>query len=906
LANLMALESPDAAGERPTHDKSQAMSALLLELATMPRRSEDWERVLRPGETVGRFELVSEIGRGGFGIVYEARDRELGRSVAFKAVRPGRGLDAGAGELLLREAEAIARLSHPNLVTLHDVGRCEQGPYLVLELLRGATLGERLQAGPLPVCEALRIGVDVARGLAHAHAAGVTHRDLKPSNVFLCTAGHVKVLDFGMAHAFGRQRILGGTPAYMAPEQWQDASEDERTDVFALGVMLYQMLAGDVPMPEGGKSLERGPAPRVSVPTCPALGELVARMLERDPADRPRDASEVLAALVAFRDALRGAEDTTARFVLPPVRRRRSWPWLAVAGVVLVAAAAGWALWPRTPPAPAAPSVAVLPFTALSADPDDASMAAGIHAELITQLTQIGGVRVIGRSSVQGYDRPGQRDLRAIARQLGVKAVVEGTVQRDGDRLRIQAHLVDPPTGEQRWAERFDRRIDDLFALQSQVALEITRALGAELTVTERGRVERPPTRDPVAHQMYLRALYFWGRSSDDLDRARAQELLAGAVTRDPGFALAHAWMAVLDTELANSGITGYPFEPTCARARTHAARALELDADLPQAHGAVAEVRWACEGDSRGALAEYEIQAREAPGDGVARVNVGFTRMALGQWRTAADDLRAAMELDPRSYFVAMLVADRMIQLRRFDEAERACQRAQELSPGDVRAPTTCAMIPFWRSGDVGPARAALDAMVQQWSASTLTVASAVDLLYLLPERTLALAEAGRLPDPISDHDPFIPRALLTGAAHHALGQDEKARADFASVVEALEANVAAMRRQKDEAALAIQMLWLARAHAGLGRGDEGLREAQEALTHIKDVAMRTSAVADVAETALVAGRKDEAVRLLAEVLDSPGGTVTAASLRSHPALADLRGYAPFEALVTARLAGR
>jgi len=904
----MAFESQDAARDRPTHDKSQAMSALLLELATMPRRTEDWERVLRPGETVGRFELVSEIGRGGFGIVYEARDRELGRSVAFKAVRPGRGLDAGAGELLLREAEAIARLSHPNLVTLHDVGRCEQGPYLVLELLRGVTLGERLQSGPLPACEALRIGVEVARGVAHAHAAGVTHRDLKPSNVFLCDGGHVKVLDFGMAHAFGRQRILGGTPAYMAPEQWQDVSEDERTDVFALGVMLYQMLKGDVPMPEGGKSLEAGPAPRLEVPECPALGELVARMLERDPADRPRNASDVLAVLLAFREALRTGEDTTSRFTMPPLRRRLPAPrvWLGAAAVGAAALVALWAVLPGSPPATGTPTVAVLPFAALSNGPDDASIAAGIHAELITQLTQIDGVRVIGRSSVQAYDRPGRRDLHTIARQLGVNAIVEGTVQRDGDRLRIQAQLVDPATGEQRWAERFDRRVDDLFALQSQVALEITRALGAHLTLAERDRVERPPTRDAVAHQMYLRALYFWGRSSDDLDRARAQELLAAAVARDPSFALAHAWMAVLDTELANSGITGYPFDPTCARARSHAGRALELDPDLPQAHGAVAEVRWACDGDSPGALAEYQIQAREAPGDGVARVNVGFTRMALGQWKAAAEDLRAAMVLDPRSYFVAMLVADRMIQLRRFDEAERACQRAQELSPGDVRAPTTCAMIPFWRNGDVGPARAALDAMIQQWNASNVAVASAVDLLYLLPERTLTLAEAGRLPDPISDHDPYIPRALLTAVARDALGRHREARADYAAVVEPLEANVAAMRHQKDEAGLAIQMLWLARVHAGLDRGDEAMDEAREALAHLKDVAARTAALADVAEVALVAGRKDEAVRLLAEVLDSPGGTVTAASLRKHPALAGLRGYPPFEALLTARLAGR
>jgi tetratricopeptide (TPR) repeat protein len=414
------------------------------------------------------------------------------------------------------------------------------------------------------------------------------------------------------------------------------------------------------------------------------------------------------------------------------------------------------------------------------------------------------------------------------------------------------------------------------------------------------------PTRDPVAHQMYLRALYFWGRSSDDLDRARAQELLAAAVNRDPSFALAHAWLAVLDTELGNAGIAGYPFDLTCAKARKHATRSLELDPELPQAHGAVAEVRWACDGDSRGALAEYEIQARGAPGDGIARVNVGYTRMALGQWKAAAADLRVAMELDPRSYFVAMLVADRMIQLRRFDEAERACHRAQELSPGDLRAPTACAMIPFWRNGDVGPARAALDAMVQQWGASNMAVDSAVDLLYLLPERTLALAEAGRLPDPISDHYPFVPRAMLTGVAHYALGHDQKARADFASAVEALEANVAALRGQKDEGALAAELLWLARAHAGIGRGDEAMREAREALEHMSDAALRSAAAVDLAETALAAGRKDEAVQLLAEALDAPAGTVTPASLRAYPALAPLRGYPPFEALVSARLAGR
>jgi serine/threonine protein kinase len=245
-----------------------SLSAVLQELAQVPEADlgAAWDAWLRPGAVVGRFELVREIGRGGFGVVYEARDRELGRSAAFKAIRAG-SRAALREERLLREAEAAARLSHPNIVTLFDVGRSEHGPYLVLELLRGQTLAARLEQGPIPGREALRIAVEVAKGLAHAHSQGVVHRDLKPGNVFLCEDGQVKVLDFGLAHAFGQRRVDGGTPAYMAPE-------DERTDVFALGVILYRMLAGNLPFPDD--DLERAvvgsrAAPVLEVPDVTAI-----------------------------------------------------------------------------------------------------------------------------------------------------------------------------------------------------------------------------------------------------------------------------------------------------------------------------------------------------------------------------------------------------------------------------------------------------------------------------------------------------------------------------------------------------------------------------------------------------------------------------------------------------------
>jgi class 3 adenylate cyclase len=298
-----------------------ALSEVLHELQSQPGGGPTaaWPLALKPGAVVGRFELLREIGKGGFGVVYEARDSELGRFVAFKAVRPGPRPEIRA-ERLIREAETAARLSHPNIVTLFDVGRAAEGPYLVMELLRGGTLAHRLRHELPPIRETLRIALAIAQGLAHAHAHGVIHRDLTPGNVFLCDDGQVKLLDLGLAHAFGHRKIDGGTPTYMAPEQQRGAPEDERTDVYALGVILFQMLAGEVPsaaepvtQPASAVSLE--------VAELPGLAELVAQMLAVDPVKRPRDAGEAFAALSDLQHELDRAQPLPAQ--PRPARQRR-------------------------------------------------------------------------------------------------------------------------------------------------------------------------------------------------------------------------------------------------------------------------------------------------------------------------------------------------------------------------------------------------------------------------------------------------------------------------------------------------------------------------------------------------------------------------------------------------------
>ena len=284
-----------------------ALSALIEELAGTPdvELGTVWQQHLQPHAVIGRFELIREVGRGGFGVVWEARDLELRRSVAFKAVRGrvGRSREDLLQTRLLAEAEIAARLSHPNIVTLYDVGRTELGPYLVLELLRGTTLADRLESGAMPLEDALRTAVEIARGVGHAHVRGVIHRDLKPSNVFLCDDGQVKVLDFGLSLVFGHTADRGGTRGYMAPELWSGAPGDERIDTFALGVVFFQMLTGSLPFGTEGPPSGSSAALTLDV-AAPGLRELIVRMLDRDPERRPRDAVEVHGALVAIQRAL--------------------------------------------------------------------------------------------------------------------------------------------------------------------------------------------------------------------------------------------------------------------------------------------------------------------------------------------------------------------------------------------------------------------------------------------------------------------------------------------------------------------------------------------------------------------------------------------------------------------------
>jgi TolB-like protein/Tfp pilus assembly protein PilF len=662
-----------------------ALSALLEDLVRTSEGGAAWESTLVPGAVIGRFELVREVGRGGFGMVYEARDKALGRTVAFKALRAG-ARPAMREERLLREAEAAARLSHPNIVTLHDVGNSDHGPYLVMELLRGRTLAQRLGQGPVTVRETLRVAVEVGKGLAHAHAHGVIHRDLTPGNVYLCDDGQVKVLDFGMAHAFGRRKLEGGTPAYMAPEQWRGAPEDERTDVFALGVILYRMLANELPFPQDGAKpvLFSRPAPALDVAEMPALGQLVDRMLERDPVKRPRDAGDVLAALTAFQQEL--ARTPSTGKPLPVRMRRRSarrWALLAAAGALLGAGAAGYVVHRRAAvtASASAPSIAVMPFADLSPQKDQEYFSEGLSEEILNALAHVEGLHVAGRSSAFAF-KGRNEDLRTIGQRLNVGAVLEGSVRKAGNRVRITAQVINVADGYHLWSETFDRDQADIFAVQDEIAKAVVAALRVKLLPGEAPSTREHRTANPRVYELYLLGRQSYARFTEEGFRG-ALQAYEKALALDPGYAPAWSGIAIQLSNLSDHAKTRAEGMALMRRALAAAEKAIALDPDLAEGYAARGLQRAWLNWDWRGAQADMDRALALAAGDANTQRRYGILLAALGRQKGAIAAARKAVEIDPLFAGNWMNLGGYYLAAGQLDLARSAFDRVLEMSPG-------------------------------------------------------------------------------------------------------------------------------------------------------------------------------------------------------------------------------
>jgi tetratricopeptide (TPR) repeat protein len=644
------------------------LSALLAELARLPTGDPTTRGPsLGPGALVGgRFELVRELGRGGFGGVWEALDLRLRRAVALKILRGRRGRGPALGE---QEAEAVARLAHPNIVQIHDAGSAEAGPYLVLELLGGETLEARLERGPLPRDEALTVAIEIAKALAHAHGLGVLHRDLKPSNVFLTRAGGVKVLDFGLAQLLGgRPAPAGGTPGYMSPEQRRGDREDGRSDVYALGVLLYRMLAGRMPF---ARDADEAHAPGPPADVAPELADLVVRMLSRDPGERPRDGRAVLSELLHVLDV---------EGIRIAGREPEGVPWRAAAGLAAAAlAAAAVALALRRPEVPEPPAgerllVAVADVANETGDRDlDA-----LSGLLITSLEQSRRLAVLTRSRMLDLarqlgrprvERVGEPLGREIARAAGARALLVATVHRFDDVYTMDLRAVEPGRDTYLFSVKASASgRGELPALVDRISDEARLALRereADLAAS-RTKVAESITPSLEAYRHFFEAEQVYGAS---FDAAGALAAYKRALAADPTFALPHLAIAVM-AEWHEAPEEDPAAHLTEAARQAH--RLPDKERRLILAWKAFTERRF----DDARALFRELVEAYPMEVDALYLAGETFWHAGAGGGaEEAAAHFRRALDLDP-TYLEAMIHL--MQWAARRGEPQEALQRAR------------------------------------------------------------------------------------------------------------------------------------------------------------------------------------------------------------------------------------
>jgi eukaryotic-like serine/threonine-protein kinase len=673
------------------------------------------------GRTISHYRILAKLGHGGMGVIYRAEDTRLGRSVALKFL-PEDSRDPTALGRLRREAQAASALNHPNICTIHDVGEFDGDYFIAMELLEGQTLRERIAGKPLPLDSLLELGVQVADGLEAAHNSGVIHRDLKPSNIFITSRGAAKILDFGLArktrnkiretnllngeitlsldeeHLTSPGEVLG-TIAYMSPEQARGEELDSRTDIFSLGSVLYEMATGRPPF--AGRTsallfdslLHHTPAPpsRLNPETPPELERIIMKALEKDREVRWQSAAELRADLKRLiRDtgsaqkpvsSEASAKAEVAKFQMS------SRGWVLLAAVILIVSMASavalnlGGMRDRlfgTSAVPHVGSVAVLPLTNLSHDPEQEYFADGMTDELITDLAKISALRVIARTSVMEY-KATQKPIAQIAKDLGVDALVEGTVMRSGNKVRITAQLIHVPTEKHLWAESYERDLRDVLSLQNDLARTIAQQIRVQLTPQQQTQLSRAHPVTPEAHEAFLKGRYFASRlSPDGFDKAF--RYFSQAINADPTYGLAYAEMAEAYCWGAATGIL--PPKDALLKAKAAALKAIEIDDTLGEAHNALAWVKYEYDWNFKDAEQEFKHALELSPGDANVHLWYGNFLVQDGRVDESLAEFKIAQTLDPLSPIIGSLAATPLIASRRYDEAIASLQKVLELSP--------------------------------------------------------------------------------------------------------------------------------------------------------------------------------------------------------------------------------
>jgi TolB-like protein/Flp pilus assembly protein TadD len=870
------------------------------------------------GRTLGHYRIVEQIGAGGMGEVYRAHDERLDRDVAVKVLPISLAQDPERIARFEREAKAVARLDHPNILAIYDFGADGGITYSVTELLAGETLRERLEGGALGWRKTAEIGAAIAEGLAAAHGAAIIHRNLKPDNIFLTSDGRVKILDFGLAREikaaapgdtdsptvsrFTDPGMVMGTVGYMSPEQVRGESADHRSDTFSLGCVLYEMASGrraferETVAETMTAILREEPEQPVATDSgvAPELQRIITRCLEKNPEERFQSARDLAFDLRSIATQ-GGAAGTRSRSVAGGLL----WRWLALGGLAIaIAAVVIWRLAPRAeapPPAEETPRVVVLPFENLGS-PDDEYFASGITEEITSRLAAVSGLQVISRTSARRYADT-DKSIGEIGEELHVGYVLEGTIRWDRGstgygRVRITPQLIRVVDDSHLWSERYDRVLEDIFAVQSDIAEQVIDRLEATILDPERHVVEARPTENMEAYQAYLLGLQYWWTGEDEHTATMMLDMLQRAVKLDPDFALAHALLSQ-----AHSQYYHYKYDFTDARrlrARQSAERALELQPELAQARLALGWYYYWCHRDYDAALAEIAAAETGLPNDpDVITVKWAVFRR-MGRWQEALATLGLALEIDPRGYLTTYERGATLTAMRQYAQAEEYVARAIEIAPDRPDAYSYAVLNYTLWDGDTERARRLL------LGAPTLDdprlVYASLRLDFYDRDFGAMLAGIDELQnDVLALEDAYFPIELLRCLAFDAAGDGENASA-------ACESAVSVLTREIELRSYDYRLhSALGHAFAILGNDEDALMAGERAVEMwpiSNDAFEGTRPAIELAKISARVGDHGNAIDQLEDLLSIPC-RLSVPLLRLDPAWDPLRDHPRFQALL-------